>query len=208
MKSPRVINSPEADSDSGEAAKTTPHADATKITGGFTNNKHSSMDRRKSGSFGRRRPRLIGKYQSHGSPTQLDHPHRSTNLLTVIAEKMTDVEIDSVIYEGRRTNTDLHIKDKNGKVLQNHSKKLNGGEKVNVENTLEAETSELELISSLCSNTEVDKDTKEHNLGRSKCLTKTNHLIRLNNPVITWKIVIMLNALENISDIDDSLNDQ
>ena len=53
----------------------------------------------------------------------------------------------------------------------------------NVENIIEAETFELELISNLSSSTEIKQGTKENNLRRSKSLTKTNPIIRLNNPV-------------------------
>ena len=45
------------------------------------------------------------------------------------------------------------------------------------------ETFELELLSNRSSNTEIEQDTTESNLRRSKRLTKTNLIVRLNNPV-------------------------
>ena len=40
----------------------------------------------------------------------------------------------------------------------------------------------MELLSNLSSSTEIEQDTKERNLRRSKRLTKTNPIVRLNNP--------------------------
>ena len=97
---------------------------------------------------------------------------------------MTDAEIDRVIEDARRANTELHLKDKNGKVIQNNYQSPKGGEEDNVENSYtEQDTSELELLNNLSSSTEIEQETKEHNLRRSKRLTKTNPIIRLNNPV-------------------------
>ena len=47
----------------------------------------------------------------------------------------------------------------------------------------ELENSELELLSNLSSSTEIEQETKEHNLRRSKGSIKTNPIITLNNPV-------------------------
>ena len=48
------------------------------------------------------------------------------------------------------------------------------------------DNSELELLSNLSSSTEIEEETKEHNLRRSKGLTKTNPIFRrLNNPVLS-----------------------
>ena len=53
-----------------------------------------------------------------------------------------------------------------------------------VENSYtEQYTSELELLSNLSSSTEIEQETKEHSLRRSKRLTRTNPIIRVNNPV-------------------------
>ena len=43
------------------------------------------------------------------------------------------------------------------------------------------ETSDLELLSILSSSTEIEQETKEHKLRRSKRLTKTNPIVRLNH---------------------------
>ena len=45
------------------------------------------------------------------------------------------------------------------------------------------ENSELELLNNLSSSTEIEQETKEHNLRRSKRSTKTHLIARLNNPV-------------------------
>ena len=48
---------------------------------------------------------------------------------------MTDAEIDRVIEDARRANTELHLKDNNGKVIQNNYQSHKGGEEDNVENS-------------------------------------------------------------------------
>ena len=45
------------------------------------------------------------------------------------------------------------------------------------------ENSELGLLSTLSSSTEIERGTKEHNLRRSKRLTKTNPIVTLINLV-------------------------
>ena len=60
---------------------------------------------------------------------------------------MTDAEIDRVIEDARRANTELHLKDNNGKVIQNNYQSPKGGEEDKVENSYtEQDTSELELF--------------------------------------------------------------
>ena len=79
---------------------------------------------------------------------------------------MSESDKEQVINDTQQSGQDLHIKDINGKVS----------------NTID---SDLELASNL--STEIDKDlenAQETNLRRSKRLTKTNPLIRINNPVI------------------------
>ena len=99
---------------------------------------------------------------------------------------MTDAKIDRVIEDARRANTELPLKDNNGRVIQNNYQSPKGGEEDNVGNSYtEQDTSELELLSNLSSRTEIEQETKEHNLRRSKRLTKTNPKIRLNNPVLS-----------------------
>ena len=80
---------------------------------------------------------------------------------------MSESDIEQVINDTQQSGQDLHIKDINGKVS----------------NTID---SDLELASNFSSGTEIDKDlenVQETNLRRSKRLTKTNPVIRLNNPV-------------------------
>ena len=97
---------------------------------------------------------------------------------------MTDAEVNRVIEEARRANTELHIRDNNGKVIQNNYQNPKRGEEDNREkNSFEEETSELEILSNLSSSTEIEQDTKEHILRRSKLFTKTNPIVKLNNPV-------------------------
>ena len=87
--------------------------------------------------------------------------------LTINAEHMSESDIEQVINDTQQSGQDLHIKDINGKVS----------------NTID---SDLELASNLSSSTEIDDNlekAQETNLRRSKRLTKTNPVIRLNNPV-------------------------
>ena len=71
----------------------------------------------------------------------------------------------------------------NGKVTQTLTKFSTGGEEDITDNF--SETSELEPLSNLSSSTEREQDTKAINLHRSKRLTETNPIIRLNNPVLS-----------------------
>ena len=87
--------------------------------------------------------------------------------LTINAEQMSESDIEQAINNTQQSRQDLHNKDINGKVS----------------NTID---SDLELASNLSSSTEIDKDfenVQETNLRRSKRLTKTNPVIRLNIPV-------------------------
>ena len=43
--------------------------------------------------------------------------------------------------------------------------------------------SEVKILSTLSSSTEIEQETKQHNLRRFKRITKTNPIVRLNNPV-------------------------
>ena len=78
---------------------------------------------------------------------------------------------------------ELFIKDANGKVTQYYKTTVHGGEENKKKNNLEAETSDLGLISNLSSSTEVKQETIERNLRRSNRLTKTNPIVILKNPV-------------------------
>ena len=89
---------------------------------------------------------------------------------------MTSEAVDRAIEDAREKETEIHLKDPNGKASQNVIKSPKKGE----EEEDHLENSELELLSS---STEIEQEPKEHNLRRSKRLTKTNPIIRLNNPV-------------------------
>ena len=94
---------------------------------------------------------------------------------------MTDAEVDSVIENTRKANRELHIRDNNGKVSPNNYNTPNKGDEQDIEKI--DENSELELLSNLSSSTGKEQGTKERNLRRSKRLTKTNPIVRLNNPI-------------------------
>ena len=93
-----------------------------------------------------------------GSPTQSNQSH-ALGPLTISAENMTDTEIDRIIGDAKKANTELHMKDLNGKVIQTFTER----EEV-IENI--SETTELELLSNLSSSTEIEQDTEENNLRR------------------------------------------
>ena len=99
--------------------------------------------------------------------------------MTIVTENMTTEAVDRAIEDAREAETEIHLKDSNGKVSHNIIKSPKRRE----EEEQELETSELELLSNLISSTEIEQETKEHNLRRSKRLTKTNPISRLNNPV-------------------------
>ena len=90
---------------------------------------------------------------------------------------MTDTDVDRVIKDAREADRELYIKDSNGKVVQNFENTTYGGEEDNKKNS-KAEISELELISNLSSSTEIEQETKNQNLHRSKRLSKTNPIVR------------------------------
>ena len=87
--------------------------------------------------------------------------------LTINAEQMLESDTEQIISDTQQSGQDEHIKDINGKVF----------------NTID---SDQDLARNFSSSTEIDKETQnlpETNLRRSKRLTKTNPVIRLNNPV-------------------------
>ena len=95
----------------------------------------------------------------------------------------------------------LHIWDNDGKVSQDNYKIPN-----QEENSIEKnENSESDRLSNLSSSTEIEQDTKEHNLRRSKRATKTNLIVRPNNTVPSEyrKYSQSLIDRQNTSDIDD-----
>ena len=88
---------------------------------------------------------------------------------------MTVTEVDRAITDAKHVDQELLIRDENGKVFT--------GNNAN-QNTLEDnfENSALDLARNLSSSTGTDTEEKEP-IRRSKRLTKTNPIIRYNNPI-------------------------
>ena len=99
--------------------------------------------------------------------------------MTIATEHMTTEAVNRAIEDAREADAEIHLKDSSGKVSHNMIKSPKRGE----EEKDELENVELELLSNLSSSTEIEQETKEHNLRRSKRLTKTNPIVRLNNPM-------------------------
>ena len=181
IKSPRLTREAKSDSDSEKSNPATPQMDTIQITEGTQSRSNPTTPTTKtSGSFGRGRPKLVRNRQS---PCSLTGSTDSLGPLTIITENMTDTDIDRIIEDAKQNDTELFIKDLNGKVTYNYNNTVYGGEENEEKNNLETETSDLELISNLSSSTEIEQETKQHNLRRSKRLTKTNPIIRFNNPI-------------------------
>ena len=126
----------------------------------------------KKGTLGRGRPKLI---RDRASPNTTNTPTPGNNIgpLTITTSNMTDTEINRAIEDANSAEQEIFIRDENGKVLTDNSTKLLAE---NLEN------SELELASNLSSSTEIETEEKEP-VRRSKRLTKTNPIIRYNNPI-------------------------
>ena len=135
---------------------------------------------KKNGTFGRGRPKmakLIGEKGQESPPPEVrpgSHDGNDEHLgtLTANTEQMSESDIEQIIEDTQESGQELHIRDHNGKVTYDTFDKI--------------EESDLELASNLSSSTEIEKDlekTEENNLRRSKRLTKTNPIVRLNNPV-------------------------
>ena len=99
--------------------------------------------------------------------------------MTIVTEHITTEAVNRAIEGAREADAEIHLKDSSGKV----SHKMINSPKRGKEEKDELENSEVELLSNLSSKTEIEQETKEHNLRRSKRLTKTNPIVRLNNPV-------------------------
>ena len=132
---------------------------------------------KRQGTIGRERPRLTRNNTAPASNNTPDKQNNTgTGTLTINADQMLESDIDKTIKDSTQSRQDIQIKDKSGKVPFDNNKKK--------ENDLDL--SELELASNLSSSTEIEKDTEQlenENLRRSKSLTKTNPIVRLNNPV-------------------------
>ena len=88
------------------------------------------------------------------SPPQMDQQQNNTGLLTTIAGNMTDAEVERVIEDARRANTEVQISGNNGMVSQNNYNTPNGGEvEDDLEKTNIGKNSELELLGNLSSST-------------------------------------------------------
>ena len=87
---------------------------------------------------------------------------------------MTDTEVDRAITDAKHADQELLIRDENGKVFTDNNANQNTLDKF--------ENSDLDLASNLSSSTQIDMEEKEP-IRRSKRLTKTNPIIRYNNPI-------------------------
>ena len=135
----------------------------------------------KKSTYGRRRPLKLTRDRQIPSPHQ-SSPGGTNNTgpLTITATNMTETEIDRAIEDARQANDKLFIRDDNGKVFKNLTFFPKTGEENNFEN------SELDLASNLSSSTEIGagiKHEKDKTVRRSKTLTKTNLIVRYNNPI-------------------------
>ena len=149
--------------------------DTTQISEGTQfRDSQTTLNARKSGSFGSFIGKPIQNRQKSGSPAGSTD---SLGPLTAITDNMTDTDVDRVIKDAREADRELYIKDSNGKVVQNFENTTYGGEEDNKKNS-KAEISKLELISNLSSSTEIEQETKNQNLRRSKRLSKTNPIVR------------------------------
>ena len=135
----------------------------------------------KKGTYGRDRPlKLIRDRQSPSPQQPSPGGMNNTGPLTITAANMTDTEIDRAIEDARQANDELFIRDDNGKVFKHLTSFPETGEENNFEN------SELDMASNLSSSTELEADIKhedEKTIRRSKRLTKTNPIVRYNNPI-------------------------
>ena len=57
----------------------------------------------------------------------MDQQQSNIGALTIAAENMTDAEVDRVIKDARQANTEIQIRDHNGKVIQSEYKSPNRG---------------------------------------------------------------------------------
>ena len=88
---------------------------------------------------------------------------------------MSDSDIDQTMRDSIQSGPEIQIRDNSSKVTFYNNNKEN-----------KLDLSELELASNLSSSTEIEKDIEQlenANLRWSKTLTKTNPIVRLNNPV-------------------------
>ena len=125
----------------------------------------------KTGTLGRGRSKLVRDRTRPNSPQATTTP----GPLTIVTANMTDTEVDRAITDTKHADQEPLIRDENCKVFTDNNAN---------QNTLEDnfENSDLDLASNLSSSTEIDMEEKEP-IRRSKRLTKTNPIIRYNNPI-------------------------
>ena len=114
-----------------------------------------------------------GSSSPHSTPGDTN---KSTGPLT-ITTNITDTEINRAINDAKQANEELFIRDENGKVFNNNKTFPNTGE----ENSFD-----LDFANNLSSSTELETDVKheeEKKVRRLKRLTKTNPIVRYNNPI-------------------------
>ena len=95
--------------------------------------------------------------------------------LTINTDQKSDSDIDQTIRDSLQSGQEIQIRDNYVKVTFNNNK-----------TEIELDLSELEFTSNLSSSAEIEKDIEQlenANLRRSKRLTKTNPIVRLDNPV-------------------------
>ena len=133
----------------------------------------------KRGSIGRGRPKLIRDRTSPNSPQTSpgNKPTQRNSMgpLTILTTNMTDTEVDRAIEDAKSADQEVFIRDENGKVSTDDKPHPSTFED-NLEN------SELDLASNLSSSTEIETEEEEP-IRRSKRLTKTNPILRYNNPI-------------------------
>ena len=128
---------------------------------------------KRASTIGRGRPRTNKPLTPDSTPGQQNNA--GTGTLTINTDQMSESDIDQTIRDSTQSGQEIQIKDNSGKVTIYNNK---------IENKLDL--SELELASNLSSSTELEEEIeqpKNTNLRRSKRLTNTNPIVRLNNPV-------------------------
>ena len=133
---------------------------------------------KRAGTIGRGKSRLTRDRTASTSSEKTPGQQNSSEMgpLTINTDQMSDSDIDQTIKDSPQSGQKIQIRDSSGKVTFYN----------NIKTEIELELSELELASNLCSSTEIEKDIEQlenANLRRSKRSTKTNPIVRLNNPV-------------------------
>ena len=132
---------------------------------------------KRTSTIGRGRPRITRERTPSSTDNTPGQQNKTgTGALTICTEQMSESDIDQTIKDSLQSGQEIHIRDNSGKVTFYNNEKT--------ENKLDM--SELELASNLSSSTEIENDVEQlenTNLRRSKRLTKTNPIVRLNNPI-------------------------